>query len=231
MNVITIEGRLGSGAPEIAKDVAEKLSFDYIDRLIMAEIAKKVNTSLDHVMETEENVNSGLNKFVKAIQRIIKNSASVGMAGDPYFGPDIEHILSTPYQKMNKNNENFDEEMFIQTSSEVIEDIYSVGNSVIIGRGASEILKNHKDVLKIGISCDKKDRINRIMKEQKINHFPDAKKIIEQADNNQNNYYNHAFNSRPLNENLLDIIVNSSHFSKENISKLCISIVKNKNNL
>ena len=230
MNVITIEGKLGSGAPEIAKDIAQKLSFDYIDRIIIAEIAKKVNTSLDHVMEKEENVNSGLNKFVRAIQRIIKNSASSGMAGDPYFGPDIEHILSTPYQKMNKNNENFDEEMFIQTSSEVIEDIYSVGNAVIIGRGASEILKNHKDVLKIGIACDKKDRINRIMREQKIDNFSDVKKIIEQADNNQNTYYRQAFNSRPLNENLLDIVINSSHFSKENISKLCISIVKDKNN-
>ena len=41
MNIITIEGRLGSGAPEIAKDIAEKLSYDYIDRIIMAEIAKK----------------------------------------------------------------------------------------------------------------------------------------------------------------------------------------------
>ena len=47
---------------------------------------------------------------------------------------------------------------------------------------------------------------------------------------NQNNYYRQAFNSRPLNENLLDIVINSSHFSKENISKLCISIVKDKNN-
>ena len=46
MNVITIEGKLGSGAPEIAKDIAKKLSFDYIDRIIMAEIAKKVNTPL-----------------------------------------------------------------------------------------------------------------------------------------------------------------------------------------
>ena len=83
MNVITIEGKLGSGAPEIAKDIAKKLSFDYIDRIIMAEIAKKVNTPLDDVMEKEENVHSGLNKFVRAIQRIIKNSASAGMAGDP----------------------------------------------------------------------------------------------------------------------------------------------------
>ncbi|MBA31119.1 MAG: hypothetical protein CL748_01110 [Chloroflexi bacterium] len=231
MNIITIEGKLGSGAPEIAKDIAKRLSFDYIDRIIMAEIAKKVNTSLNHVIETEENVHLGLNKFVKAIQKIIKNSASTGMVGDPYFGPDIEQILSTPYQKMNQNNENFDEEMFIQTTSEVIEDIYSVGNAVIIGRGASEILKNHKDVFKIGIACDKKDRINRIISEQNINNFSDAKKIIEQADKNQNNYYNHAFSSKPLNVNLLDIIINSSHFSKENISNLCISIVKNKNNL
>ena len=64
MNVITIEGD-SDLEPQKLQRYCEKLSFDYIDRIIMAEIAKKVNTPLDDVMEKEENVHSGLNKFVR----------------------------------------------------------------------------------------------------------------------------------------------------------------------
>jgi hypothetical protein len=32
MSLVTIRGQLGSGAPEIGKEVAHKLHFDYVDR-------------------------------------------------------------------------------------------------------------------------------------------------------------------------------------------------------
>ena len=35
MSVVTIRGRLGSGAPEIGKLVADKLHADYVDREII----------------------------------------------------------------------------------------------------------------------------------------------------------------------------------------------------
>ena len=39
MSVVTIRGRLGSGAPEVGKQVAEKLQADYVDREIIARVA------------------------------------------------------------------------------------------------------------------------------------------------------------------------------------------------
>jgi cytidylate kinase len=38
MPVITIRGQLGSGAPEIANRVAERLHIDYVDREIIADL-------------------------------------------------------------------------------------------------------------------------------------------------------------------------------------------------
>ncbi len=42
MSVVTIRGHLGSGAPEIGKQVADRLSIDYVDREIIADVAKQL---------------------------------------------------------------------------------------------------------------------------------------------------------------------------------------------
>ena len=45
MPVITIRGKLGSGAPEIGKLVAESLHIDYIDREIIAHNIRRATTN------------------------------------------------------------------------------------------------------------------------------------------------------------------------------------------
>ena len=43
MSVVTIRGQLGSGAPEIGREVAERLHADYVDREIIAEVAARLH--------------------------------------------------------------------------------------------------------------------------------------------------------------------------------------------
>ena len=42
MPLITIRGTLGSGAPEIGKQIAARFHIDYVDREIIAEIAERL---------------------------------------------------------------------------------------------------------------------------------------------------------------------------------------------
>ena len=42
MSLVTIRGQLGSGAPEIGRKVAGKLHVDYVDREIIAQVAKRL---------------------------------------------------------------------------------------------------------------------------------------------------------------------------------------------
>ena len=41
MNTVTLEGRQGSGVRILGRSVAKKLEYDFIDRLVLANIAKK----------------------------------------------------------------------------------------------------------------------------------------------------------------------------------------------
>ena len=53
MPVITIRGKMGSGAPEIGKMLAEKLKYDYIDREIIAAVATRLNLQENEVIAKE----------------------------------------------------------------------------------------------------------------------------------------------------------------------------------
>ncbi len=59
---------------------------------------------------------------------------------------------------------------------------------IILGRCASEILKDQPNVFNIYVCADKEDRIQRIMKKEKLPQ-EDAKALIEKNDRERSEYY------------------------------------------
>ena len=60
---------------------------------------------------------------------------------------------------------------------------------IILGRCASEILKNQVNVFNIYVCADKEDRIHRIMDKEKLS-YEDAKKMLEENDRKRADFYN-----------------------------------------
>ena len=59
---------------------------------------------------------------------------------------------------------------------------------IILGRCASEILKDQPNVFNIYVCADKEDRIQRIMKKESISH-EEAKELNEKNDRERSEYY------------------------------------------
>ncbi len=59
---------------------------------------------------------------------------------------------------------------------------------IILGRCASEILKDQANVFNIYVCADKEDRIQRIMKLKKLS-YADAKALLEENDRLRSSYY------------------------------------------
>jgi len=59
---------------------------------------------------------------------------------------------------------------------------------IILGRCASEILKDQPNVFNIYICADKEDRIRRIMQKKSLN-YEDARIMLEQNDKERSEYY------------------------------------------
>lgn len=59
---------------------------------------------------------------------------------------------------------------------------------ILLGRCASEILKDQSNVFNVYVCADKEDRIKRIMKKESLSH-EEAKALIEKNDRARSEYY------------------------------------------
>ena len=196
MAIITIGGLTGSGGRHIGKAVAEKLGFDYIDRLILSEAAKQIGSTVQAMQEKEDKYISVLENISSLAQRILERSAMSGVGGDPHFGPGaaaflINEQVDFPKATILKGShmENSD---YIDGLTSVIVDIAKNDNAVIVGRGAAAILKDDKSVLKIGLNSSKEDRIKRISQRENIDKTL-AEKIVNEKDAARVDFYKTFF--------------------------------------
>ena len=229
MTVITIEGRAGAGAPELGLIVARELGIDFVDRLILAEIARRVGATVGALADQERRVPSFVNRLTQSVQRMLHRSAVAGMGGDPYFGPGVEHLLSRPYTEMDEQPattaSELDEVHFMDTTAEVVRDIAAADNVVILSRGAAAILKDKADVLRVGVVAHMQDRVSRVMDRQKLD-TEGAKAYIEHADRAQHRYFEKAFKSSPIDPFLYHFMWNTSDVSIEYASQVTIEAAK-----
>lgn len=115
MSVITLSRELGSGGREIARGVAEKLSYDYIDREVILEAGKKYSVPEKKLEEVFDKRPGFVERFIEDqktylifIEDIISNFALqdniviVGSGGQVIL-KDIGHVLrvriTAPFSK------------------------------------------------------------------------------------------------------------------------------------
>ncbi len=223
---ITVEGRAGAGAPDIGRAVARELGFDFVDRLLLADIAKRAGATVGALAEHERKMPSVPSRLAQAVQRMLHRSAVAGMGGDPYFGPGIETLLARPYRELEESPatgaDEVDEQRFITTTSEVIRDIAAVGNCVILSRGGGAILRGNPDVLRVGVVSRMEDRVGRIKLRERLGEA-EAKEFIRHSDLAQHRYFERAFKSSPIDPFLYHFMLNTSEIGLEFASRTVVA--------
>ena len=225
MPVVTVEGYLGSGYQIIGRKVAEKLKIDFVDRVILSEIAKEMNTHLGEIIDLEKKPEekSIITKLADKLLLALEKSALAGGGADPFFGQGVEHLLSQPYPKNMSNKENID---FTNAIKKVIKEIASEGSVLILGRGASGVLRNDPNALKVGIYCDEEIRVKKYAERYSISDDESRKKIVE-YDEGKKNYYLNVFQKQPLDPSIFNIIFNSELLSEDEIIEdICLNTEK-----
>tara|TARA_Y100001936_G_C15981767_1_gene617140 strand:+ start:120 stop:842 length:723 start_codon:yes stop_codon:yes gene_type:complete len=196
MAIITIGGLTGCGGRHIGKAVAEKLGFDYIDRLILSEAAKQIGSTVQAMQEKEDKHVSVLENISSLAQRILERSAMSGVGGDPHFGPGAAAFLINEQVDFNKSTilkgSHVENKDYINGLTSVIVDIAKNDNAVIVGRGAAAILKDDESVLKIGLTSSKEDRIKRISNRENVD-YSEAEVIVRAKDAARSEFYKTFF--------------------------------------
>lgn len=106
--------------------------------------------------------------------------------GASMIAEELSKKLEIPvYDKAYIENELHDNNF--SNEAEVIKEL-AEHSCIILGRCASEILKDRANVFNIYVCADKEDRIQRIMKKESLS-YEDARAMLEKNDRERADYY------------------------------------------
>jgi cytidylate kinase len=214
MTIITLGGLSGGGARTLGPSIARAIDADYVDRLILADVARHVGATVEALHQREERPPTRGERLSRLLQRILERSAVTGAGGDPYFGPGVAAFLTEEYEDIPQatitRGHELEDDKYIEGVQKVLTEMAEGGNVVFVGRGAYVILKDMPSVLRVGIEANLEDRIATIMERERLGHDEAAAVIIER-DNARGYYFKKFFDmDHPDDPSLFHFVINTS---------------------
>ena len=212
MPVITVTGLMGSGGTEVGSEVSRKLGIDYVDRLILAEAAKKMGTTVEAVAARTEHPPRLGDRVAGFVRTVLERSALAGGGADPYFGGGLDALLVREYRDFPDEAEISDdlpgEDRLLTVTADVIKEIASSGNVVIAGRGANIILEDYPGALHVGLTSSLDRRIERIMERVSLDR-DEAARYVAENDKGRTAYFRRFFKVQPEDHHHYHMLVNT----------------------
>jgi hypothetical protein len=157
IRVITIEREYGSGGPEIARQVAERLRWKLWDQLLTDEIARRLDCDSHAVEEREERKDPLYYRLFKAFLR-----------------GSFEGSLNAPRLKL------VDADCVKDITAELVNEVANRGQAVIVGRGAAYHLRNRTDAFHVFTYAPFDEKVQRLREGGKTQQ--EATDLVETVD-------------------------------------------------
>ena len=205
ISIVTIRGQLESGAPEVGKEVADKLQADYVDREIIAEVAARLERQEQEVIEKEMPPSTLLGRIAEALK--IGYVFGDGMAG-AYLPVGQVPLADSRY---------------LGALEAVITEVARSRSKplVISGRGSQFILRNYSGILHVLVAAPPEVRLKRVMERLKLDPEAARQETIR-YDNSLREFFKRYFKVDPEEPVHYDLIVNTGRFSFEAAASIVV---------
>ncbi len=199
-HIITIGRQFGSGGRELGKAVADKLGIKYYDKELISLAAKESGYNPEIFENVDERATNSL---------LYSLSMGIYNLGNGY----------APMRDMPVNDQLY------LLQHKIIREL-AAEPCVIVGRCADYILRNNKNLLRIFVYANLKDRVENAIK---IHNVPEnkAESTVKKTDKTRANYYNFYSNQKWGAVENYDLCINTSTISRENATKIVCNIVDN----
>ena len=183
--VLTMNREFGSGGGRIAQTIAEWLGWKLLDRDIIDAIAYAAHVDSQVVRHYDEHVDSWLRRINQQAMR------SAALAAGLELG----------------ENSVFDAEEMVKISRKIIEEAYTEGNCVIVGRGSQCVLQHKPDVFHAFVYAPYLDRLTRLR--DRLDKGIHAEQRIRIVDEERAKYLQQYYGKCWNNPHLYDLMISS----------------------
>jgi cytidylate kinase len=201
--VVTVSRQLGSGGSYIADGVAKELGIPFVDREILRQAAKELGQD-DEVVEAYEERSSSL------VERLV-NVLSLGTPEHPYLPPSERPV--------------YDRDLFV-LESRIIKSIVDDHDAVIIGRGASYVLRDRPEAVHVFIHAPIAFRAERLMKAKKIKSLADARAAVEESDRRRSRFFKDMVGTVWTDARNYHVAIDSSIVGVDESVKIVVDVVR-----
>ena len=230
MAVIATGGLSGGGGRFLGPELAKRIGADYVDRSILSRVGEELQATEEAVHEREERPVTRRERFMRVVQRILENSAASGSGGDPYFGSPYPGFLLEEYDELpqptSTRGYQLDDDAYIEAVRTVIKQLAANGNVVIVGRGAHIILRDNRDVLRVGLIARLADRTERVIVMENLSE-EQATNAILSRDRARAYYFKRFFGiDNPDEPEVYHLVINTTEVNVERATELIIQASK-----
>ena len=217
MSVVTLAGMSGAGARDIGPILADRLKADYVDRIFLTDVARKIGSTVEALQVREERLLTRSEKWLSFVQKILDRSAVSGTAGDPYFGSAYSTFLTDEFENIPNavitEPHTIEDDHYIEAIHDTMRNMADTGDVVFVGRGGHVILNDMDNVLRIGVVAHPEDRVTTLIKREKITELR-ALELIRSRDEARKEYFSKFFEiDDPDRADLFHLTVNTSEMS------------------
>jgi cytidylate kinase len=184
--VLTVNREFGSGGGRIAQTIANWLGWKLLDRDIIDAIAYAAHVDAKVVLHYDEHVDSWLRRINQQAMRSAALAAGIELGESSVF----------------------DAEEMVKISRKIIEEAYTEGNCVIVGRGSQCILQHKPDVYHAFVYAPYLDRLTRLR--DRLDKGIHAEQRIRVVDEERAKYLQQYFGKHWCNPHLYDLMISSS---------------------
>jgi cytidylate kinase len=182
--IITIEREYGSGAAEIARELASRLGWKLWDKELTAEIARVADVDPSAVSMCEERVDSTFQRLVKVFWR------------------------GSYERSMHLENQTFDPDRMVHVGEQVMHQIAEKGNSIIVGRGAPYFLRDRCDAFHVFLYAPRAEKLRRI--QDLGTRLHEAEDLVDTVDRERILFVKHYFGADWPTRSLYHVMLNTA---------------------
>lgn len=181
---ITISRDYGCGAVELAQALANDLGYEYIDKSLVVDLAKKMKTSEGEITSYEDGISLGLFKFIDKFMTTAK----------------VKNILSDDFGYV-------DNEGYRIALEGLMADLADRGSVVIVGRGGQIILQNRPDVIHVRLIGSLEYKKGFLAAKSGMTR-EEAETLIKAKEDERRKYHEKMFNRYHNDPTLYHVMIN-----------------------
>jgi cytidylate kinase len=203
INTVTIEREYGSGGGEIAQLVSNHLGWKLWDQLLTEEIARLAECPKSVVQRREERTDPLYYRLFKSFLR-----------------GSYEGSLNAYKLKL------VDSESILKITERVVQHAAKAGNSVIVGRGSQQFLRNRPDTLRVFLYAPREDKLRRLVARGK--NQKDAEQLVDTVDRERTDFLKKYFHVDWPDRGVYHTMINTA-IGEQAVAKIILDLAKTLN--